>query len=412
MHARILLLLPCFFWAACTSGQTFNDYTKLEIDTASNYGFFNFIQLRLHRGSNLTSSKTDWVADLYSNSGYTGIDLRIGFQTTGKFEWEQLLKYPQYGFGFSTYFYTERDVTDLLGQPSAVYAFGNLPFYRSKNEKFYLSFDPSTGLAYDLNGYDPEENPFNDAEGSDILFYFNFGLSGVHFLSERMDLNYGLNLIHFSNGRLRTPNLGVNMAGIDLGLRYYFNPVSRYTSTAYPDYQPQLRPGFQERYLPPHEDYSMWNVFWAVGMNSTTRDAFDEETGEPLNAQGPSYFASTLGFEWQRKYGRVASWGLGLDYHFDASLGEEYEGEASFWERSTIGFGPLHELYIERFSIFFQPSIIILGTKTAQDTRAGFFVRAGLRARITDQLFGHFALKTYSGAIADYVEWGVGYSFY
>ena len=237
----ILFLLGCLVSA---KSQTFNQYQPEQIDTSENYGYFNFVQLRLHRGSNLTQSKTDWVQDIYSASGYTGLDLRIGFQTTGLFDWEQLLNYPQFGFGFSTFFYGNREVENLVGQPSGVYAFLDLPFHRSRNGKFYATFDLAAGFAYDLNAYDPITNPYNDAVGSKILFYFDFDFAGNHKISQRMDLNYGLHLTHFSNGRTRTPNLGVNMLGLDLGLRYYFNPMRPYVKASGMDFEPPIRPTF------------------------------------------------------------------------------------------------------------------------------------------------------------------------
>ncbi len=38
-----------------------------------------------------------------------------------------------------------------------------------------------------------------------------------------MDLVYGMDFTHFSNGRITTPNYGFNMYGLNLAMRYHYN---------------------------------------------------------------------------------------------------------------------------------------------------------------------------------------------
>ena len=66
----------------------------------------------------------------------------------------------------------------------------------------------------------------------------------------------------------------------------------------------------------------MWNFMAAAGFNTTERAAVDLENN-PSDVRGPTYFASTITVEWQKKYGRVGSWGFGLHFHYDGQSGRK-----------------------------------------------------------------------------------------
>jgi len=336
--------------------------------------------------------------------------MAIGFQSTGKYEWERVLNYPTYGLGFSSFVFDERDAADLVGNPSGVYGFVGLPLLRGKKKRFFhIDFDAAFGLTYDLNPYDPVTNPYNDAVGSRILFYFDFGLSGNHRLSDRLDLDYGLHLIHFSNGRTRTPNLGVNMVGLDLGMKYYFNPITPYARYADPSRQLALRPEFVPKSeLPKYQKYSLWNIWGAAGLNTTNRDSSNIVDGV-VDLRGPTYFAATLAGEWQYKLTRSFSLGLGLNYFFDGSLGEMYEEKTpSLWERSTVGIGPTFDFYVQRFSFVGTVGFYVYRADPVKEVRNTMYLRGGIRYRVAPGFFVQAALKTMNGAVADYIEFGIG----
>ncbi len=411
MKRQILILLLSLLIGSAGYSQEFSKFTPERLDTTRNYGFFNIVKLDIHRGSNATSSKNDWVKDLFSASGYTALDLRVGWQTTGMYTWEQMLNYPQYGFGFSSFVFDDRETDNLIGQPSGLFAWTALPVTWNRKRTFHFNVDVAAGVTYDLNPYDPITNPYNDAVGSRILAYFDFAAVAYWRLSRRLDLDFGFNLVHFSNGRTRTPNLGVNLLGFNLGLVYHYNPVKNFTKQQRPDYQPPVRPEFIERDVPKFKGYSILNLFAAAGWNTTSRDTTLE--GED-DIRGPAYFANTLAAEWSRKHGRVGAYSIGLNYHFDGSLGESYpEGsDPSVWDRSTVGVAFGYELFIERFSIFAQLGLYPFQNEAKKQARGNMYIRGGLRARLTPHVFAYAALKTMNGAVADYIEWGVGYSIF
>ena len=134
---------------------------------------------------------------------------------------------------------------------------------------------------------------------------------------------------------------------------------------------------------------------------------------ENPDVRGPTYSASTLAAEWPYKLGRVFSAGLGFNYFFDGSLGEEYEdGGSSLFDRSTIGIGPTFDFYVQRFSFVGTVGFYIFRTEEVKEVRNTMYLRGGVRYRATPKLFFQAALKTMNGAIADYIEFGVGYSIF
>lgn len=397
-------LLSLIFLAG--RAQTITHFTPDKLDTVVNYGYFNFIGARLHYGPDISSSPN--LNSIIKGTDFLAFDLRIGWQSTGREVWERKLAYPQYGFGFSAYILDTEDIREIehtLGVPIGIYGFASLPLVRAK--RFYaLNFEMAAGITTDFHPYDPEKNPQNDLIGSRVTVYIDFGLSNYFTISPRTDLQLGLNLIHFSNGRTRTPNIGINLAGVHAGMRYHFNPISRYLRQVDPDAELRVRPEFVKKEDPPYRKHWTGKFFYAAGWATTLlRD-------EP-NRAGPAYFVSSVGAELHRHYGYVGSFGAALNWHYDASIpvdDPDMDGDAAtFLDKSTIGLAALHSFYIERFSLITQVGYYVF---KRTDVRGSLYARLGLRYEFSPSLWAQVALKTQDGAKADYIEWGIGYTLF
>ena len=323
------------------------------------------------------------------------------------------MRFPEYGFGIGGFFYTVRDVANAIGDPNGFYGFMGIPLHKGKGFKFHIDLDLAAGLTFDLNPYDPITNPYNDAVGSRILFYFNFDLEFKHKLSERLDLTYGLSFIHFSNGRLRTPNLGVNMAGFNIGLRYFFNPLRPYTKKVLPDEKLQLRPNYiteKPEKAPNYFFGRVWTSFGTAATNPPVDTTLPPDSTQ--NLAGPNYLTHSTGLDYQYRIGRLFSTGLAISYQFDAGLVEQFPNrDATIWQRSQISLGPHFEFYFNRISIMGQFMIYAYAAPEVKELVGNWHFRAGGRVHINKNLFAQFTLKTRNGGIADWVEWGIGYSW-
>ncbi len=86
--------------ALILQAQERSTFSPEDMDFETNYGHFNFWELKLHTGGHVTSRES--VEDILSN-GYSGLELRVGVQSSGRQQWQRLHKYPQYGIGFALF---------------------------------------------------------------------------------------------------------------------------------------------------------------------------------------------------------------------------------------------------------------------------------------------------------------------
>lgn len=360
-----------------------------------NLGRQKFIEMKFHSGAHLYTGEE--LKDLLEK-GYTSVEMRIGWESTGRQEWQRVFNYPSYGLGF----YTGNigDAT-ILGNPSGLYGFFYAPVLRRKRHHFEAGL--SLGFTYDLNTYDSKTNPLNDAISSKVSVYFNIGAGGVWKISELFDIVYGLDFTHFSNGRTHTPNLGLNMYGFNVGLRYHYNSIRRVVLQQIdPGYEVKRRPVYVESFIPPPKRYHEMNLYGAFGVVQTDKD------------MGTDAFYGTASavLDYRYRYGHAGSVGVGLDGFYDASLGWIYAqryNKVRTADKMLMGIHIGHSLHIQKFELVTQ-----VGAHVWQrdDEKKRMYMRVGLRYNLSSRAFAQIGLKTVKGATADWVEWGGGGTFW
>ncbi|MDX2443666.1 MAG: acyloxyacyl hydrolase [Bacteroidales bacterium] len=389
----ILILAPF----CLVNGQEVSSFDPEDFSRTKDYGYYNYFQLMYHNGKNPTSS--EYMKEVFSN-GYQGLELRYGFQSTGRQMWQQLHNYPQYGFGSYIGDLGGVEAVSVIGRPMALFFYFGTPIVRFG--KFTFNVDGSFGLAFNLKPYDPEENPFQNVIGSKVNMYFNANFILYYRLSDRIDLSLGYGLTHLSNGRMYTPQKGVNTLGLNIGVKYNFNPIKNYTKEKYPDYKPTVRPEYIKRDKPEFKTHHEFQFMYAVGTVLSERPI-----GEPT---GIRYFTSSTTVDWAYQVARKIKTGVGMDMFYDGSLVESYPDweENDFSTLSKMSFGT-HigiQYLIERFAFIYYFGAYIYKESPA---RGGWYMRAGGRIRIIDQLHVNLTLKTQNGGIADWIEWGMVY---
>ena len=85
--AFITILLAISF--GLSHSQEFSHFTTNDLDTTQNYGWFNFVQLTAYGGQHLAGP--DW--EDFFREGFWGVGMRLGFQSTGRKEWQRLHNY-------------------------------------------------------------------------------------------------------------------------------------------------------------------------------------------------------------------------------------------------------------------------------------------------------------------------------
>jgi hypothetical protein len=247
-----------------------------------------------------------------------------------------------------------------------------------------------------------QQSPFNDVIGTPVLGYFDLGFSGSLRLSPDMEFVTAVGLTHCSNGRIRTPNMGMDLVGLKFGMILYprsltrkeVTPAKKTTSAG----DPAKRPLLPDRAV-------FWNLTLAGGVNSA--DHYDAQN--PLfDVRGPQYTFVSLAVEWERKYGGVGAYGFGLNVIHDPSIRDGYTTPVS---ATFAGLTISHELLIHRMGILTQVGLAPWNTGLTRQRRGIWYLRVGARIRITPHCWALLALKTMDSPSADFVEWGLGYSF-
>jgi hypothetical protein len=349
--------------------------------------FYTTFELKYHRdgfaenGSNLD--------DFLSSAKANALEVRFGVSTYGKRAWQKSWKFPTYGIG---YYQTNWEATQYLGNPSALFLFFNAPLIGAQ-KKFSFNYDVGIGVSYNFLAYDADTNPDNDLIGSDVNVYLNFRGELNYELSNRLNANLGLGWTHFSNGRTRTPNIGVNMVGLDLGIKYHFRPSKKELYEG-ENFKPQLL----------HPELGEFTPFWEYGaiVSGGWRTSSNDVDSETV------YGIGSLAIEANRHYGHIGTYGVGLDLFYDTGLVEEYPEGTSSSEFLFTGIHVGHEFKIQKFVFVTQLGLYLQD----KPEKGKVYTRFALRYNVSKNFYVRGGLKTLNGFAADFIEWGVGYSIF
>jgi len=306
----------------------------------------------------------------------TSFEVNIGRQTTGKHDWEQYYHFPSFGIG---YFFGDFHNPQVLGVTHAGFGYLNFYFFRKRN--FYITSKISLGLSYFKTIYNRETNPVNSAIITHLNVYFSIAMKANIKLFERLYLTAGASITHFSNGAVKVPNYGLNLMNGNIGLRYYLKK----RETVFHDHTLEK----------PYKGFNMAFI-GSAGILQREKD-------------GPQYFSSTFTLNATKQLGYKNNIGLGADFFYDESVKPELVKNnkyTSFFYTMRLGVYASTSVIIDRLSFFFNTgAYIYYQTKP----RKPFYFRVGMHYRLMQHLLINVSVKAHMG-VADYIEWGLGYT--
>lgn len=337
-----------------------------------------YIQPNYHYGFFIENSKIN--NDIFPDN-YYALDFKIGVQTKGENWWHKNFNYPSYGVGFYKSFSNNYSV---FGSPFAIYAFFEGTLFKIK--KISFNYDYGAGVGYLNKHYNKYNNPKNDIASTYINYFLNIKLSLNYKISERFNASIGAHFSHFSNGALQMPNFGLNMYGINTGLKYYFN--SKNTSNKF------IRKKIKTE----------------INIAELKKNIFTLSLGfgacrETYNKQSPLYSVYTAVFNYNRRYTNITSYGVGLDAFYNGSV-VTHKGYYDYKNLEIVFYGVhlSHVIHINKLDF-----ISDLGTYINDRNLKGFiWARLGYRYNITNYMFTQISFKTQNGAKADFIEFVIG----
>lgn len=344
---------------------------------AQNNAETNAIDVNLFRGNVLLHTQ-----DLVQLLGHPdAVMINFSKQTHGSQEWHKAFNYPDYG-GFFLY---QNFNNDILGK---MYSTGmNFNFYFLNRN---LMVKIGQGIAYATSPYNKENNNKNKAFGTEVLANTNIGFFyKKDYLVENFGLQAGILFTHYSNGRIKSPNSGINTYGLNVGINYNFeDKIKREIDTV----------KFNRSLTEPIK----YNFVFRTGVNEST---------VLRSGQFPFYH---VGVYADKRINRKSAFQLGADLFLTTSFKEfiRYKSIAfpelnidpnTDYKRVGIFVG--HELFINKFSLEAQ-----LGYYVYRPFKndIALYDRVGAKYYFNKNLFAGFHIKTHL-FLAEALEFGIGY---
>lgn len=303
--------------------------------------------------------------------------MEIAKTTYGKKSWEQLYNFPSLGMG---YFHGNLGNDEVFGIADALYGFIEAPYAPEKKVSFGYKF--GFGLAHLSKKADLYQNIYNLAIGShfNAFIHFSFDLK-LNLMQNRLFVKTGLGFKHMSNGKIQTPNLGLNIFDWHLTTGYYFGRRI-----------PQI-------YKPlPIRNKHTFMAILAGGVKEFT---------EPNLGK---YFAGNTTLEYEYAIQNKISVGLGTDLFYDGVVDKELSQNDD--PKATVhalraGIHASYIIYYHKIGF-----IVQMGSYIAPYYEGNGYIyhRVGFRAKITEHILANLTMKTH-WAKADIVEFGLGYYF-
>lgn len=328
--------------------------------------------------------------------GYAhAISMKYNIHTDGKKLWQQIYGYPVWGFGLYKAFFTNDP--DELGNPAAAYMFIDLPLKRWK--KWSLDYEMGFGLAFNWNRHDLLENGYYYPIGSYSTVFIDGGFNATFMLGKNFDLSAALTYTHFSNGAVRLPNLGINMLGARVELRYIFKE----------------RPEFKVKEIPTYEKEWEWIALLAPSMREVAF-AYIDENGDTL-ATAFDYGILSFSTTFNRQISHKIKFGGGFDISYNAAYGADIvmvngvpeKSPFEFGDKVLVGVYPSFELVLGRLSMIAQPGFYIYQKDVEGYETPTTYQRIGVKYHFFNNLVVGINIRAFNFSKADFIEWNIGY---
>jgi hypothetical protein len=334
------------------------------------------IEPKVHSGLNMPFYKAlNYLAkdDIYA------FDLSVSFPTYGKDFWEKLYRNPRTGIGYS---YWTLGNDKVFGRAHALYGFMNISLYKP-SEKLSVNYQISFGGAYLTRIFDITDNHLNRAIGAHANIYIRLGIDCRIKIIPNGDLVVEAGATHFSNGKTKSPNYGINTGTFSIGFNYLLNNPLNKTD---------------DPVIPKPEKKYVQSIIYSAGAK-----VYD-------NLNGKRYFVSSVAYNLERYLNVRRKIGLGADFFYDKAISEALAAKDGTPEKDfskLVRFG-LHTSYASRYkraSLGIQIGYYVYSKYT---DLTNIYSRISGQYLITTNIIGSVGIKTHFGK-ADFIEWGLGY---
>lgn len=361
------------------------------------YLFFIFVFVSQALAQSITNTSSIWFIKPVVNNGIilvhrsnishlvkgnpTIYELNIGKSSSGNKLWQIENNLPDIGISLQC--------IDFKNPLQLGYALTASPYIEIPLNKTPKILRPSIrlcwGLTYITKSYDSNENKENIAIGSHFNSFVQFRCFWRFKLSNLLRIEPGITFTHASNGKAKNPNLGINVASLNLGLNY---AIQSKANQSIPKIDSSTKTKSKNELI----------FFTAIGFNQK-------------QIASPSLKTFVYSFAYQRNLRNSHKYVLGIDVFYDQNYLIDYENvfknKAQGIDQLRMSIKLGYSYNVGRFSFPFE-----LGYYFFQKTNPDELIvnRLGVRYYSKTGLIAHFGLRTHF-AVAYNFEYGLGYRF-
>ena len=279
-----------------------------------------------------------------------------------------------------------------LGNPVSVFLLQGARI-ASLSNRLALNYEWNLGLTFGWKPYDEIDNPDNKLIGSRVTAYIGFDLYMRWIASRHVDLNFGLNVTHYSNGNTQFPNLGLNTAALRIGAAYYINRHSPRLL-----YRHEAMPAVSHDITYDLILYGAWH-----------QRGYYMSDGEAYILPG-TYAVAGFNFNPMYRFNHWLKAGLSLDGTYDRGANVDLAGVApeSVWRQMALGASARVEFCMPYFAINFG-----IGSNfvNATDDFHGIYELLALKLNLTHRFLLHIGYCLNDFHRPKHLMLGVGWRF-
>jgi hypothetical protein len=335
-------------------------------------------------GGRILKHAAKFTAPIPPMSG--AVEVNCLWQTFGRKEWHQRRKFPLLGVGATI---TDYGYSSIFGYCVSLYPNIQIPLVR--RGKFEWTVRIGDGIAYVTKKYQAtrEVDTVNNAISTNLNNFAIFVTDVRYRVNAHWDVQGGANFTHISNGLYREPNLGINMYGLHVGVRYF--PVTS-------------KPKLIMRDLPELSNRWLLQLRAGIGFNQS------RTPGQP---ECPNYVGSMyVSRRWQGKNKMF----VGTDFSYHESNYQDLRYWSLFpgneWDHSWYGaFFAGNEFLLGRVGVVLQAGVyyheIYLKQDPVYEKLGGNYYLIKREHGFMKELFASCMVKTHR-MTAEFIEFGIG----
>lgn len=305
-------------------------------------------------------------------------EIVVSKQTDGRKAWQRSHNYPTIDYAFM---HMNPGSPDYIGNIEALLVRLNYSNHKKRLVKSHVTM--GAGLGFVQKPWHRTENHKNIALGSYINLMVNFQYLLQWEIHPNFKLETGIEIIHFSNTAMTSPNLGINLPMLSLGAKY---------KIPYKDEE------LNRDSLPPLKKRNIYTLAGAFGVK------------ENITPGGKKYFAYSFWGDYVYKINHKWAAGGGFDFFYNNTIRgiKESNGEpTAFFDVARGGAHVSLELFLNRLSIFQHVGFY---THNTLKRDGAIYNRSGIRYTFNGHIFTYVSMKAHRSK-ADYSEFGLGYIF-